>query len=66
MTRPLVGGDVASDIGAHFKTVSSVGYIFADASYVHPGHGLTKSLLKEGCAEPAIVNGLIKLIKETH
>ena len=71
-----VGGDVASDIGRHFRTAlpaantsmvtlagNSVGYIFTDASYVHPGHGLTKSLLKEGCADRAIVNALVRLIK---
>ena len=71
-----VGGDVASDIGRHFRAASpaastsmvtlagnSVGYVFTDASYVHPGHGLTKSLLKEGCADRAIVDGLVRLIK---
>lgn len=71
-----IGGDVASDIGRRFKAASpvansmmismagdSVGYIFSDASYVHPGHGLTKSPLKPGCAEPAIVNGLVRLIE---
>jgi hypothetical protein len=71
-----VGGDVASEIGAHFKSSSpmphstflsmtgaSVGYIFADASYAHPGHGLTKSLLRQGCAEPSIIKGLLHLIE---
>jgi len=41
---------------------ASVGYIFADASDVHPGHGLTKSPFKPHCAERAIVNGLVQLI----
>lgn len=70
-----VGGDVATEIGERFKAASpgkktfmmtmmgpSVGYIFADASYVHPGHGLTKSLLAPGCAGPAIVGSLDKMI----
>lgn len=74
-----VGGDVASEIGQHFKKASpvadstmitmagdSVGYVFADASYVHPGHGLTKSPLKAGCAEPAIVDGLVRMTKATN
>ncbi len=71
-----VGGDVASEIGRRFKAKSpvansmmismvgaSVGYIFSDASYVHPGHGLTKSLLKPNCAEQAIVDGLTHLVQ---
>ena len=70
-----VGGDVASEIGQHFKSSSpfanstmitmagpSVGYLFADASYEHPGHGLTKSPLKPHCAERSIVEGLVQLI----
>lgn len=69
-----VGGDVASEIGEHFRAASpvahttmitlagpSAGYIFADPSYVHPGHGLTKSLLKAGCADHAIVDGLVHM-----
>jgi neutral ceramidase len=73
-----VGGDVATEIGQHFKAASrlhdsifismagsSVGYIFADASYAHPGHGLTKSLLKSNCADHAIVNGLVRMIDAT-
>ncbi len=73
-----VGGDVASDIGRRFRAAAptatstmitlagnSVGYVFADASYANPGHGLTKSPLKSGCAERAIVDGLIKLINAT-
>ena len=71
-----VGGDVASQIGQMFKARSpvphammismagnSVGYILADASYLHPGHGLTKSHLKAGCAERAIVEGLVQLTR---
>jgi hypothetical protein len=74
-----VGGDVASEIGQHFKAASplaastlitlageSVGYLFADASYAHPGHGLTKSPLKPHCADHAIVEGLVHLIEGTH
>jgi hypothetical protein len=40
----------------------SIGYIFPDASYVHPGHGLLGSPLKAGCAEKAIVGGLKPLL----
>jgi hypothetical protein len=71
-----VGGDVATAIGQQFKAVSpithsilismagtSIGYVFPDASYVHPGHGLTKSPLAPHCAEQAIANGLVKLLK---
>lgn len=70
-----VGGDVATEIGEHFKAAStvphsmfitmmapSVGYIFADSSYVHPGHGLSKSPLEPGCAEDAIVNRLVQMV----
>lgn len=73
-----VGGDVASEIGEHLKAASpvpdtilismagsSVGYIFADASYAHPGHGLTKSPLKSGCADRAIIDRLVRMIKAT-
>ena len=73
-----VGGDVASAIGLHLKSESPIpdttlvsmagpymGYIFPDASYVHPGHGVTKSLLKEGCADHAVVDGIIRMIHGT-
>lgn len=72
-----VGGDVASDIGKHFKTASPfasstmvtmagnpVGYILTDASYEKPGHAVAGSPLKSGCAEQAIVDGLVQLIKK--
>jgi hypothetical protein len=71
-----VGGDVATEIGLHLKATSpvanttlvsmtgpSIGYIFSDAAYAHPGHGLTKSPLKAGCADQAIVNGLVKMMR---
>lgn len=70
-----VGGDVASEIGQHFKSGSpvrnstlismandSLGYLLTDASYLHPGHAVNGSPLKPGCAESAIVDGLIHLI----
>ena len=73
-----VGGDLASQIGLAVKAASpapqttvvtmagpSVGYIFADASYEHPGHGLTKSVLAPHCAEPRITAGLARLIGQT-
>lgn len=70
-----VAGDVGSEIGMKFKAASplpdstmitmtsgSIGYILADASYEHPGHGVMGSPLKQGCAEKAVVQGLIDLI----
>jgi hypothetical protein len=70
-----VAGDVGSEIGMKFKAASpfsdstlitmtsgSIGYILADSSYVHPGHGVMGSPLKPGCAEKAIVDGLLDLI----
>ena len=70
-----VAGDVGSEIGMKFKAASplpdstlitmtsgSIGYILADSSYVHPGHGVMGSPLKPGCAEKAIVQGLLELI----
>ena len=70
-----VGGDVGSSIGMSIKkgspvanttvvtmTAGAIGYILPDASYEHPGHGLMGSLLKSGCAEPALVSGLQSLI----
>ena len=70
-----VAGDVGSEIGMKFKAASplpdstmitmtsgSIGYILADASYQHPGHAVMGSPLKQGCAEKAMVQGLIDLI----
>jgi hypothetical protein len=72
-----VAGDVASEIGAKFKaalpstdstmitmTAGSVGYILGDANYLHPGHGVMGSPLKSGCAEHAVVQGLLDLIHD--
>jgi hypothetical protein len=72
-----VAGDVASEIGEKFKgasalpdstmitmTAGSVGYILGDASYLHPGHGAMGSQLKPGCAEHALVQGLLDLIHD--
>ncbi len=71
-----VGGDVASAIGERFKATSSVthstlismangslGYLLTDPSYEHPGHAVMGSPLKPHCAEHAIVDGLVQLIK---
>ena len=70
-----VAGDVGSEIGMKFKAASplpdstmitmtsgSIGYILSDANYEHPGHGVMGSPLKQGCAEKAVVQGLIDLI----
>ncbi len=71
-----VGGDVASDIGRQFKAATpgmnstlismangGLGYLLTDASYEHVGHGVMGSPLKPHCAAPAIVDGLVKMIK---
>lgn len=70
-----VGGDVASEIGQHFKAASpykhstmismangGLGYLLTDASYEHPGHGVMGSPVAPHCAERAIVDGLVRLI----
>jgi hypothetical protein len=70
-----VGGDLGTNIGQSIKAASlaphttvvsmiagSIGYIFPDASYARPGHGLMGSPLKAGCAERAIVEGLKPLL----
>jgi neutral ceramidase len=70
-----VGGDVATEIGTAIRTASpiphtmiitmlagSVGYILPDASYAHPGHGLSGSPLKAGCAEHALSEGMVQLL----
>jgi hypothetical protein len=40
---------------------AAIGYIMIDDAYAHPGHGLAGSPLKPGCAERAIVDGLVRL-----
>ena len=70
-----VAGDVGSEIGVKFKAASplpdstmitmtsgAIGYILSDASYEHPGHAVMGSPLKPGCAEKAVVQGLVDLI----
>jgi hypothetical protein len=72
-----IGGDLSSAIGRSIKNNSpvkntivntmlagSVGYVFSDASYKHPGHGLLLSPLKSGCAEKAITKGLVALLNK--
>jgi hypothetical protein len=63
-----VAGDVDSKIGADIQAAlrtdksmvmslmaGSVGYILSDDAYLKPGHGVGSSLLKAGCADPALV-----------
>ena len=70
-----VGGNIGSVIGQKFKAASpfaqstmltvtsgSVGYVLDDASYANPGK-IKTGLLKPGCAENAIVQGLLEMIK---
>lgn len=71
-----VAGEPVTGIGQHFKQASptaktiivnhagpSIGYIPQDESYPLRTFEVTASRLKEGCSEPAIVNGLVELIK---
>lgn len=73
-----VGGDVGSEIGMSIKgaspvphttvitvTAGEVGYILADSSYAHPGHGVMGSPLQPHCAQQAITDGLVRLIDST-
>jgi hypothetical protein len=70
-----VGGSVGTVIGQKFKAASplaqstmigmnsgSAGYILDDATYANPGQIKTGSL-KPGCAENAVVQGLVEMIK---
>jgi neutral ceramidase len=70
-----VAGDVGTEIGEKFKATSplpnstmitmtsgSIGYILPDSSYRLMTHGVKGSPLKQGCAEQAIVQGLVDLI----
>lgn len=72
-----VAGDVGTEIAMAFKkasplahstmvsmTAGAVGYILPDSMYEHPGHGVFGSPLKQGCAQKAIVDGLVQLIKK--
>jgi hypothetical protein len=69
-----VGGDIGSDFGPSIRAASpvphtlvasmlagSVGYILPDAYYAHPGH-IRETLVKAGCAEHAIPDGIAKLL----
>jgi neutral ceramidase len=70
-----VGGNVGSEIGKKFKassplpqstmvtvTSGSAGYILDDATLANPG-SIKTGMLKAGCAENAIVQGLVEMIK---
>jgi hypothetical protein len=71
-----VGGAVYTEIFDKFKAASplpntvmitmtsgAVGYILPDSSYEHPGHNAASSPLKPGCAEKAIVSGLVDMVR---
>jgi hypothetical protein len=71
-----IGGDLGTDIGRQIKSGSplantvvisqlagAVGYVLADASYEHPGHGLMGSPLKAGCAGPALTGAVARLAR---
>ena len=74
ITLAGVGGDLGSDIGRQIRAATpkshtlvisqiagSVGYILADPSYVHPGHGLMGSPLKPGCAGPSLAKAVARM-----
>jgi hypothetical protein len=69
-----VGGDIGSDFGPSIRAASpvphtlvasmlagSLGYILPDVYYAHPGH-IRETLVKAGCAEHAIPDGIAKLL----
>ena len=73
-----VAGEPVSIIGQHFKQASplpntiivnhagpTIAYIPDDASYPLRTFEVRGSRLKEGCSEPAIINGLVELIKKS-
>jgi hypothetical protein len=41
----------------------AVGYVLGDAIYGKPGHSVAGSPLKAGCAERAVIDGLVQLVK---
>jgi hypothetical protein len=71
-----VSGEVLTEISQHLRRESpfrqtimvthangSSGYIPNDAAFDLPGYEVTTSHLKPGCAENAIVNGIMELMK---
>jgi hypothetical protein len=71
-----VSGEVLNPIYQHLRKQSPVaktvmithangssGYIPDDAGFEAPGYEVTTSKLKPGCAENAIVDGLVKLMR---
>ena len=69
-----VGADIGSGFGKSIRAASpvphtvvasmlagSVGYVLPDVYYSHPGH-VRETLVKAGCAEQAIPQGLAKLL----
>jgi hypothetical protein len=72
-----VSGEVMTMIQAHLKRQSplshtvmvthangSSGYIPDDAAFEQVSYEITTSRLKPGCAENAIVNGILKLMEQ--
>jgi hypothetical protein len=70
-----VAGDMGTKIGQEIRAASpvkntivisqlagAVGYIMPDDSYAHPGHGVSGSPLKAGCAEHSIPKGVAALL----
>ena len=71
-----VGGDLGSKIGQEIRSASparntvvvtqmagAIGYILADESYQHPGHGVAGSPLKAGCVELALPGAIAGLLR---
>lgn len=72
-----VSGEVFTEIGMHLKKDSlfdrtmmvtmgpnGVGYIATDKAYLLPAEKTVGNRIKPGCAEPAIVNGFLDLMRD--
>jgi neutral ceramidase len=72
-----ISGEVFTEIGMHLKRDSlfdrtvmvthapnGVGYIPTDAAYLLPSEKAVGNRIKPGCAEPAIINGFLDMMRE--
>jgi neutral ceramidase len=72
-----VSGEVFTEIGMHLKRDSlfdrtvmvtqapnGVGYIATDAAYLLPSEKAVGNRIKPGCAEPAIINGFLDMMRD--
>jgi hypothetical protein len=72
-----VSGEVFTEIGIHLKrdslfdrtvmvtqTPNGIGYIPTDAAYLLPSEKAVGNRIKPGCAEPAIINGFLEMMRD--